>query len=755
MEKILSYQKWLVVRVALLMLLMGVLIHGAIYLYQNNVVVPQIKQGEQAKADVLLEAYLPVISDAIQSGEEEEIELLLSKLKLMSNPATGRPLVDGLVIETVDGSDWVRSEPQPGQHSFLAEAIIFSGGEVRQMLGFANLYYSREYYEQLTQEAFESLLQLFLLMTVLSVLILAILTYYLRPLQTLANALQAWGVGDNPAQLPEPSRSASQEILLVHSAISGLLDDLHSYQISLEDLVAERTEKLRAANQELASAHSRITSQNQAFATLTKIDSVNTPLLESLRFITQIAAETLDIERVSIWLYQRDAGRLRCIDLYQYSTGNHDSGAEIAVEEYPRYFAALEQERAVVVTRVEDDERVAELLPGHLRPLGVSSMLDVPILVGNDHIGVVCNEVVGEPHHWSVDEENFAISVADFVALALESDQRSQVEEDLRRHRDHLEDLVEERTGELRVANEKLKEEMKIREQLEKAEQYNAFQSGIAEMSATILHNIGNVITGMQGSIDKGVRHVATCKKISRTIRLMQQKIEQGELEQQSITKGFELMANSIDKASGDEGINEQLSKMKQGIFHIGEIISVYQSASKLEVNATLFYLETMLKDSMQLIQDKFDKYEVDYEIICPSDLEITIPRNPAIQALLNLTKNSVEAILDRRDREPDHQGRVEIRARELDSTRIELVVEDNGCGIDEALQRKIFNHGYTSKSYGSGYGLHSAANFVSSIGGSIKVESEGHDCGAVMRLILPRIDRRELKKRQGTNNDS
>ena len=47
----------------------------------------------------------------------------------------------------------------------------------------------------------------------------------------------------------------------------------------------------------------------------------------------------------------------------------------------------------------------------------------------------------------------------------------------------------------------------------------------------------------------------------------------------------------------------------------------------------------------------------------------------------------------------------------------------------------------------GSGYGLHSAANFASSIGGSIDAESAGENQGATLRLILPLVDRREMKR--------
>lgn len=735
MGRLLSYQKWLVVRVALLMLFMGILIHGAIYLYEHKVVIPQLYEGEQTKADLLLQAYLPVLSAAVQSGNDQQIQLLVSQMQLMTNPVTGSPLLVGVEIESVDGTRWADASVEEGMPPFTSESILFSAGEIREMVGFAKLYYSREFFDYLSRNALESLYQLSLLMTLLSVFVLAVLARYLRPLHTLAHALQQWDVGSSPSQLPEPTRSASQEIVLVHGAISRLLDDLHSYQVSLEDLVNERTERLQRANEKLERAHQRITEQNNAFSSLARIDSVNVPLHASMESITRTAALTLGVERVSIWLYRSDKRELHCINLYQRSGNQHSGGEVLVVEEYPTYFEALEQERALVVHWVERDRRVQEFRNGYLQSADIRSMLDAPIRIGSQTIGVVCNEACGEHHQWSVDEENFAISVADFVALALESDQRLQVEEDLRKHRDHLEELVEDRTTELRVANQKLQEEMALREKLEKAEQYNAFQSGVAEMSAVILHNIGNVVTGMQASIEKGSRYANSFTKISQTIRLMQQRHQTGELDQESLHKGMGLLADSVDRLGGESGVQGQLDKLRQGVFHVGEVISVYQSASKMEVSAARFNLQTMLKDCLHLIQDKFDKYQIDHETLCPADLEITIPRNPAMQALLNLMKNSVEAILERREEEPGHGGRVIVRVEARADEKILLEVKDDGCGIAEGDDKRIFNHGFTSKSYGSGYGLHSAANFVSSIGGTIEAHSAGRNQGGIDAL--------------------
>src|SRR4030095_3408935 len=73
-------------------------------------------------------------------------------------------------------------------------------------------------------------------------------------------------------------------------------------------------------------------------------------------------------------------------------------------------------------------------------------------------IGVICHEHTGSPREWTLDEQSFAGSMADLVALSLEVWQRRQAEHALREARDQLEVKVAERTRELSEANEQLKE---------------------------------------------------------------------------------------------------------------------------------------------------------------------------------------------------------------------------------------------------------------------------------------------------------
>ncbi|HTV21856.1 MAG TPA: GAF domain-containing protein, partial [Polyangiaceae bacterium] len=59
-----------------------------------------------------------------------------------------------------------------------------------------------------------------------------------------------------------------------------------------------------------------------------------------------------------------------------------------------------------------------------LEPLGIYSLLDVPIWLGRKMVGVVCHEQVGSRRTWTQDDETFAYLMSHFVALALERRER-------------------------------------------------------------------------------------------------------------------------------------------------------------------------------------------------------------------------------------------------------------------------------------------------------------------------------------------
>ncbi|MEH2164110.1 MAG: PAS domain S-box protein [Nostoc sp.] len=151
-----------------------------------------------------------------------------------------------------------------------------------------------------------------------------------------------------------------------------------------------------------------------------------------LREITETAAQTLLVKRVGVWLYNEEHSKIECINLYDVSAKEHSFGNSLSQENYPAYFQALEEERTIAVDDARNDIRTQELSESYLSVLGITSLLDTPIWLEDRLVGVVCHEHIGDIRQWTLEEETFAGSIADFVTLAIEANERNIVQEALR-----------------------------------------------------------------------------------------------------------------------------------------------------------------------------------------------------------------------------------------------------------------------------------------------------------------------------------
>jgi len=148
----------------------------------------------------------------------------------------------------------------------------------------------------------------------------------------------------------------------------------------------------------------------------------------ALRRSTEIASQTLNVERVGIWLFVDERRAIRCFHLFERSKEARSEGALLRGVDIPTYFAALQERRYIVADDARTHPLTRELRRHYLEPLGITSMLDVPIYEGGAVRGVVCHEHVGPKRTWSVEEHDFAATVADSVALLMQEAARSDAE---------------------------------------------------------------------------------------------------------------------------------------------------------------------------------------------------------------------------------------------------------------------------------------------------------------------------------------
>jgi PAS domain S-box-containing protein len=284
-------------------------------------------------------------------------------------------------------------------------------------------------------------------------------------------------------------------------------------------------------------------------------------------------------------------------------------------------------------------------------------------------------------------------------------------------------------------------------------ERFSAFQAGIAEMGTSVLHNIGNAITAVTQDaeqIDK------TGAELERVAHLLDDNASRGEAQLAGTDVDCANLAGSqcaiqheaarvIRSLAGDD-LRERSRRLGASVSHIADIVRIQQSAALPSSQRSSFSLSQVIHSALEMQGDAFDKRGIAVSVTVDPTLQlVTLSHNLLLQALVNVFRNSVEAI-DERAQSEAFQGSLDVRAEKLGADRLRLSVADNGIGFDPALRDNLFRFGFSTKARGTGFGLPSVAMFAHETGGSVTLDSAGRGQGARLVLELP------LNRGNGTN---
>ncbi|MCL2523519.1 MAG: GAF domain-containing protein [Betaproteobacteria bacterium] len=135
--------------------------------------------------------------------------------------------------------------------------------------------------------------------------------------------------------------------------------------------------------------------------------------------LTESAAHVIGVERVSIWALTDDLRELRCLELFERSSGRHSSGGQLSAADYPDYFRSLRETSCIAADDVYEHPAIAELARAYLPQHGITALLETPIYIRGDLQGVLSLEQVGSRQSWTLAHRAFAQAVANLVTLAL------------------------------------------------------------------------------------------------------------------------------------------------------------------------------------------------------------------------------------------------------------------------------------------------------------------------------------------------
>jgi PAS domain S-box-containing protein len=264
--------------------------------------------------------------------------------------------------------------------------------------------------------------------------------------------------------------------------------------------------------------------------------------------------------------------------------------------------------------------------------------------------------------------------------------------------------------------------------------------AGMAEVATSVLHNVGNVLNS-----------------VNVAAQLLRDKLEKSRVS--SLVKATALMREHANDLPGflaadpkgkhlpgflaevseclvaeRESMLAEIQELNKKIDHIKDIVAMQQSYANVSGVVETVKVSELTEDALRMNAGALSRHNVqvvrEYDQRAP---EINVDKHKVLQILVNLIRNAKYAC-DESNRS-DKQLTVRING---EKERVRISVLDNGVGIPAENMNRIFNHGFTTRKDGHGFGLHSGALAARELGGSLSAHSDGPGTGASFTLELP-----------------
>lgn len=171
--------------------------------------------------------------------------------------------------------------------------------------------------------------------------------------------------------------------------------------------------------------------------------SLDNSFNEKVKIITRSASKILNPDRCSVWLFSNDKSSIVTDSVYTAKNDNYLDGMELKEIDFPSYFNGLFTQEIIFAPDATQNTYTSCFTDVYLNPLGIRSMLDIPIINSGEVIGVLCNEYFNSVEVIPNNTVNFARSIADIIALYYESDKLKTSQQSLKEKNDSLQEAYQ------------------------------------------------------------------------------------------------------------------------------------------------------------------------------------------------------------------------------------------------------------------------------------------------------------------------
>ena len=264
-------------------------------------------------------------------------------------------------------------------------------------------------------------------------------------------------------------------------------------------------------------------------------------------------------------------------------------------------------------------------------------------------------------------------------------------------------------------------------------------QAGMAEVATNVLHNVGNVLNSVNVSASLVAERIrkSKCAGLERVASLLSAQTDLtaflGSAQGRHLPTYLQELADEL-LAERDACVAE-LAALRANVEHIKEIVAMQQGYAKRGGVTDTLDIRVLAEDSLRMNEGALSRHGVSVVRDFADVPLIQVDKHRVLQILVNVIRNAKYACAEM----PGGEKRVTVRIRPTPSSIVVSVI-DTGVGIPPQNLERVFNHGFTTRAEGHGFGLHSSALAARELGGSLYASSPGTGKGATFTLTLPLV---------------
>jgi signal transduction histidine kinase len=263
-------------------------------------------------------------------------------------------------------------------------------------------------------------------------------------------------------------------------------------------------------------------------------------------------------------------------------------------------------------------------------------------------------------------------------------------------------------------------------------------KAGMAEIATNVLHNVGNVLNSVNVSaalMEDSLKR-SRLPGLGRAVAMLREHESNLGAFFDGDPRGRQLLGflgQLSDYLLAEQAVNsKELNTLSQNIDHIKTIVAMQQTYARSAYVEEAINVDDLVEESLRSMASPHRHGLTvvrEFGDVPPVQLD----KHKVMQILVNLLNNAKQAC----DESERADKRLTLRVGSGDG-RVSVAVTDNGVGIPTENLTRIFNHGFTTRQGGHGFGLHGAALAAKQMGGLLRVHSDGVGRGATFTLELP-----------------